>query len=134
VVDEVVRMDVLQAMELNAADISLLVTGWIQITHQLSGQKHDGFDSELKMTANKEIIKGWANILYHHCIKAIFHAKPMDTGDASPSTKLRIDMILVMQGAILSFHQLKFNNNIFPKQNIMCKIYCTVSVCGSVNQ
>jgi hypothetical protein len=119
-------MDVLQVTELDTADISLLVTGWIRITHQLSSQKHNSFDSELKMIANKEIVKGWANILYHHCIKAIFHAKPMDIGDPSPSTKLHIDMILVMQGVILSSHQLKFNDDIFLRQNIMCKTY---SIC-----
>ena len=116
-------MDVLEAIELDAADISPLVTSQNQITHQLPSQEQDSFDQELKMTANKEILKGWAKILNHHCIKAGFYAKPTDTGDSSPSTKLLIDTTLMMQGGILSFHQLEFNDNTFPQQNIICKIY-----------
>jgi len=127
-------MDVLQATELNAADISPLVTGRNQITHQLHSQEQDSFDRELKTTANKEILKGWAKILNRHCIEAGFHAKPTDIGDPSPSTKLRIDTILMMQSAILSFHRLEFDDDIFPRQNIMRKIYFICSqVCKPIN-
>jgi hypothetical protein len=103
--DEIARMDVLQA------------------TEQLPSQEQDGFDRELKMTANKEILKGWAKILNHHCIKAGFYAKPTHAGDPSPSAKPRIDMILVIQSVIFSFHRLEFNDDIFLQQNIMRKIY-----------
>lgn len=108
-------MDVLQATKLDAVYVSPLVTGWNQITHQLSSKEQDGFDCELETTANKEILKGWAEILNHHRIKAGFHAKPTDKGDPNPSTKLRIDLIFVMQGVILSFHWLEFNDDIFPQ-------------------
>jgi hypothetical protein len=47
----------------------------------------------------------------------------MDTGDSSPSKKLHIDMILMIQGTIIPFHWLEFNNDVFPQQDIMCKIY-----------
>ena len=65
------------------------------------------------MTVNKEILKGWAEILNHYHIKASFYAIPMDTVDPSPSTKLCIDLILMLQGVILSFHWLEFNGDIF---------------------
>ena len=86
-----------QATELDAADIiSQLMTTRNQVTHQLHSQKQDSFDRELKTTANEEILKGWAEILNNHCLKVGFRAKPMNTGDSSPSTKLRIDTMLVM--------------------------------------
>jgi hypothetical protein len=125
-VDEVESMDVLQATELDTADISPLETGWNQITHQLPSQEQDSFNHKLETTVNKKILKGWAKRLNHHCIKAVFYAKPMDTGDPSPSPQsleLRIHTILVFQGVILSFHRLEFNDNIFPRQNIMRKMY-----------
>jgi hypothetical protein len=122
-VDEVVRMDKLQTTELDAADISRLVTACNQITHQLLSQEQDGFDRELKTTANKEILEGCPETFNHHCIKAAFHAKPTDTGDSSPSKKLRIDMILVIQGTIIPFHRLEFNDDVFSQQDIMRKIY-----------
>jgi hypothetical protein len=50
-------MDVLQATELDTADISPLEIAWNQITHQLSSQEQDSFDRELKTIANKEILK-----------------------------------------------------------------------------
>ena len=103
--------------------ISPLITGWNQITHQLPSQERDSFDRELEMTANKEILERWAERLNHHCIKAVFYAEPMDTGDSSPSAKLHIDTILVIQGVIPSFHRLEFNDDIFPRQNIMRKKY-----------
>jgi hypothetical protein len=107
-------MDVLQATKLDATDISLLVTCWNQITHQLPSQEQDGFDRELETTANKEILKGWAKMINHHYMKASFYAKPTDTGDPSPSAKLLIDTILVTQGVILSFHRLEFYDDTFP--------------------
>jgi hypothetical protein len=122
-VNVVASMDVLQATELDAADISPLMTGWNQITHQLPSQEQDSFDRELETRANKEILKGWAERLNHHCIKAVFYAEPTDTGDPSPSAKLCIDTILVIQGVIPSIHRLEFNDNIFPRQNIMRRIY-----------
>jgi hypothetical protein len=133
-VDEIARMDVLQATELEAADISPLVTGWNQITHHLPSQEQDSFDRELKMTANKEILKEWAKILNHHCIKAGFYAKPTHVGDPSPSAKPRIDMILVIQSVIFSFHRLEFNDDIFLQQNIMRKIYFICSQVCETNK
>ncbi len=94
-VDKITRMDVLQMMELDAVDISPLVTAWNQMTHQLPSKEQDSFDHELKTTANKEILKGSAEILEHHYIKARFHAKPTDTGDSSPSTELCVDTMFV---------------------------------------
>ena len=90
-------MDVLQTTKLDAADISLLVmTAWNQMTHQLPSKEQDSFDRKLKMTATKEILKGWAEIVEHHYIKARFRAKPTDTGNSSPSTELCVDAMLVM--------------------------------------
>jgi len=94
--DKVARMDMPQATELEAADISPLVTILNLMTHQLPGQGHDSFDRELETTANKEILKGWGETIKHHHVKARFHAKPMDTGNSSPSTKLRVDTMLVI--------------------------------------
>jgi hypothetical protein len=84
-----------------------------QITHQLPSQEQDSFYCELKLTTNEDILKGWAETLNHHCIKAGFHTKPTNTGDPSPSTKLREDPMLVIQGVIVSFHRLELDNNIF---------------------
>ena len=121
--DEVARMDEMQATELDTADMSPLVTGCNQITYQLPSQERDCLDRELKTPSNKKILEGWAETIKHHCIETGFHTKPMDTGDPSPYAKLRIDMILVIQGVILSFHRLEFNNDILPRQDIFCKIY-----------
>jgi hypothetical protein len=62
---------------------------------------------------NKKILKGRAETIKRHCMKAGFHTKPTDVGDPSPSTQLCINMMLVAQDMILSFHPLEFDDNIF---------------------
>jgi len=112
-VNEVVKMDVLQATELGIVDISpSVVVSEVEFTYQLPSQKQYSLDREFEMAANKEMLKGLAETVDCHCIKASFHTKPMDTRDTAPSLKLCVDMELMAQGVDLSFNALKFNNDV----------------------
>jgi hypothetical protein len=95
-VNEVARMGVLQVAELGAVDVSLpVVVTEVEFTHQLPSQKQHSLDYELEIAANKEVLKGQAEAVDRHHIKARFHTKPMDMRDTSPSLKLCIDIELV---------------------------------------
>ena len=112
-VNEVVGMDVLQAMELGIVDISpLVVVSEVEFTYQLPSQKQYSPDRKLEMAANKEGLKGLAKTVDCHCIKASFCTKPTDTRDTAPSLKLCVDMELAAQGVKFSFNSLEFNDNV----------------------
>jgi len=112
-VNEVAKMDVLQATELGIVDISLsVVVSEVEFTYQLPSQKQYSLDHKFEMAANKEMLEGLAETVDCHCIKASFHTKPMDMRDTAPSLKLCVDMELVAQGVDLSFNTLEFNDDI----------------------
>jgi hypothetical protein len=57
--NEVVRIDVLQAMELGIVNISLaVVVPEVEFTHQLLSQKQHSLGYKLEIAANKEVLKG----------------------------------------------------------------------------
>jgi hypothetical protein len=112
-VNEVARMDVLQAMELDIENISQSVMApEVKLTHQLPGQEQNSLDRELKMTVDKEVLKRLAKAIDHHRVEASFHTKPICTRDTLPSIELCVDMKLVAQGVILAFNLLKFNDDV----------------------
>jgi hypothetical protein len=62
----------------------------------------------------KEVFKGWAEAVNHHHIESCFCAKPTGTRDAGCSSKLLVNMELVLQGTVLSVEWLEFNHDILP--------------------
>ena len=84
----------------------------VEFTHQLPGQKQYSLDHEPEAALNKEVLKRLAKAIDCHCIKTIFHTKPMDSRDTSPSLKLCVDMKLVVQGMNCFFDLLKFNDDV----------------------
>jgi len=92
-VNKVVRVDVLQAMELSIVDISpSVMVSEVKFTYQLPSQKQYSLDCELRMALNKEVLKRLAEAINHHCIETRFHTKPMGTRDTGPSLKLCVDV------------------------------------------
>ena len=60
-VNEVARMDILQATELDIADISPSVkASEIKYINQLPSQEQNSSSRKIKMVVNKEVLKGWA--------------------------------------------------------------------------
>ena len=115
-VNEVVGMDVLQAMELGIVDISpLVVVSEVEFTHQLPSQKQYSPDCKLEMAVNKKALKGLTKTVNCHCIEASFHTKPTDMRDTTPSLKLHVDIELMAQGVKFSFNSLKFNDNVISQ-------------------
>ena len=103
-VNEVARMDVLQAVELPVATAQLS-PGYDteNITYQLASKEQDSFQRELKITFNKEVIKRWAKAFDHHCIEASFCTKPMCARDTDAFAKLCVNTNFVVQGMDLPF-------------------------------
>jgi uncharacterized protein YlxP (DUF503 family) len=96
-VNEVARMDVLQATELGIVDIGpSAVVSEVKFTHQLPSQEQHSPDRELKMAVNKEVLKRLAEAIDRHHIEASFRTKPMDMRDTGPSLKLCVYMKLVV--------------------------------------
>jgi hypothetical protein len=54
----------------------------------LPSQKQNSFEHKVKIAANKEILKRWAETVNCHYIETRFCAKPMDKRDAGPFVEL----------------------------------------------
>ncbi len=113
-VDEVARVDILHATELDTAEVSKVTILEADFTDQLAGEEQDSFQSELIMVLNKEVVKGWAEAFGHHRIKARFHTKPKSTRDTGAVVKLPINLKLVVERTGFPSHLFEFNNDVLP--------------------
>ena len=107
-------MDILQATELDTAEVSKVTILEADFTDQLASKEQNSFQSELIMGLNKEVIKGWAEAFGHHRIKARFHTKPKSTRDTGAVVKLPINLKLVVEHTGFPSHLFKFNDNVLP--------------------
>lgn len=115
-VDEVVRMYVLQTMELGTVDISpSVIVSEVEFTHQLSGQKQYSLDREREMAFNKEVLERKTKAINRHRIETSFPTKPMDARDTGPSLELSVDIKLIAQAVNISVNALEFKDNVVSR-------------------
>ena len=74
------------------------------------------------MAANKKDIKWWTKMIHSHCIETSLSAKPIDARDLTSATKFLVNTKFMSYGILFCVHRLKFNNNIFPRQDVLCKV------------
>ena len=83
VVNEVARMDILQAMELTNSNLVQ-----VKALKTLLTKEKDSFHREPKIAFNKKFIKQWAKAFNHYHIKASFCTKTMGTRDTNAFAKI----------------------------------------------
>jgi len=61
-------------------------------THELVSQKEDGFQAKFVVTANKEILEGWAKVFKNQYIVVILCSEPTNRGNADTTCEASVDL------------------------------------------